>query len=173
VAEVLRCAKHPHRPTVLRCGKCGQPICIECTIHTPVGARCRECADLRPLPQFDVKPGQLAKASVNGLFMAAGMAVICFDFLRVVPFSMWFAPILAGYAIGESVHRSAGRKRGSRLRWLAIGLLVFSVVFGEAFFLGRQGFFIAPGLVVLGVGSDLPRILLYLGLGGYLATTRL
>ncbi len=173
MADTLHCARHPHRPTVLRCGKCGQPICIECTVQTPVGARCRECAQLRPLPQFDVRPSQFAKAAVNGLFMSAGMAVICFEFLRIVPFSMWLTPVLAGYAVGETIHRSANRKRGRGLRWLAIGMMLLSTVFGELFYLGMQGLLTSPGLVGLGVGSDLLRIVLYMGLGSYLATTRL
>lgn len=173
MAEVLHCAQHPHRQTVLRCGKCGEPICIECTIQTPVGARCRNCAQLRPLPQFDVKPAQFAKAAVNGLFMSAGMAVICFEFLRVIPFSLWVAPLLAGYAVGETVHRTANRKGGPRLRWLAVGLMLLSTVSGELFYLGMHGLLSSPGLAMLGVGSDLLRIILYAGLGSYLATRRL
>ncbi|MCL4534441.1 MAG: B-box zinc finger protein [Bacteroidetes bacterium] len=173
MAETLTCARHPHRPTVLRCGKCGQPICIECTIQTPVGARCRECAQLRPLPQYDVHPGQYAKAAVNGLFMSAGMAVICFEFLRAIPFSMWLAPLLAGYAVGASIHRTADRKRGPGLRRLAIGFMLFSTVFGELFYLGMQGLLASPGLIALGVSADLLRILLYAGVGSYMAIRNL
>ena len=37
--ESLTCANHPDRETLLRCNKCGKPICISCAVRTPVGYR--------------------------------------------------------------------------------------------------------------------------------------
>ena len=41
--ETLHCYKHPDRETLLRCNKCGRPICQDCAVQTPVGYRCKEC----------------------------------------------------------------------------------------------------------------------------------
>jgi membrane associated rhomboid family serine protease len=38
------CYRHPDRPTRLRCAECGRPICPECSVDTPVGQKCVECA---------------------------------------------------------------------------------------------------------------------------------
>ncbi|HYN88142.1 MAG TPA: tetratricopeptide repeat protein, partial [Ardenticatenaceae bacterium] len=41
--EMLHCSVHPDRETMLRCNRCGRPMCPECAVRTPVGLRCREC----------------------------------------------------------------------------------------------------------------------------------
>ncbi len=38
------CAWHPDRLTMLSCGRCDRPMCVNCAVETPVGMRCRECA---------------------------------------------------------------------------------------------------------------------------------
>jgi DNA-directed RNA polymerase subunit RPC12/RpoP len=38
------CARHPRTETLLKCAKCGIPICPKCMVHTPVGIRCPDCA---------------------------------------------------------------------------------------------------------------------------------
>ena len=38
------CARHPKVKTRLRCSRCEAPICPKCTVYTPAGTRCRDCA---------------------------------------------------------------------------------------------------------------------------------
>jgi hypothetical protein len=38
------CGKHKNAVTRLRCGRCETPICPKCTVFTPGGTRCRDCA---------------------------------------------------------------------------------------------------------------------------------
>jgi hypothetical protein len=37
------CINHPGRETGLRCNRCGDPICAQCAVRTPVGYRCKKC----------------------------------------------------------------------------------------------------------------------------------
>lgn len=37
------CARHPDRPTGLRCTRCGRPACPECLRDAAVGAQCVDC----------------------------------------------------------------------------------------------------------------------------------
>ncbi len=37
------CVNHPARETGLRCNRCGDPICAQCAVRTPVGYRCKKC----------------------------------------------------------------------------------------------------------------------------------
>lgn len=39
----LTCAHHPQTPTLLRCNRCDQPVCIKCIVLTQVGYRCKAC----------------------------------------------------------------------------------------------------------------------------------
>ena len=37
------CYRHPDRPTLISCQRCGRPICPECMTAAPVGFHCPEC----------------------------------------------------------------------------------------------------------------------------------
>jgi membrane associated rhomboid family serine protease len=41
------CYRHPGRTTYLSCSDCGKPICVDCSIDTPVGQKCPDCAKQR------------------------------------------------------------------------------------------------------------------------------
>lgn len=44
MTDASYCYRHPDRATRLSCSSCGRPICVDCTIDTPVGQKCPECA---------------------------------------------------------------------------------------------------------------------------------
>jgi hypothetical protein len=117
----MRCATHPDVETNLRCGKCGKPICPKCLVQTPVGARCRDCAQLQKLPTFQVTTGYYLRA----IGTAVGMAFACgaaWWAIRSVTGIPYFGFLLAsgfGYAIGEVVGRAVNRKRGRGLAVIA------------------------------------------------------
>ncbi len=128
-----RCANHPDTETHLRCSRCGKPICVRCVIQTPVGGRCRQCADLKRPPMFQVGKGRFLKASAAGTVVALvggyllallgqGGALFGFGSLLVV---------LLGYLVGEAVSYGAGRRISRELVWLAGGLTVLGVVAGR------------------------------------------
>lgn len=41
------CYRHPGRVTYLSCSDCGKSICADCSIDTPVGQKCPDCAKSR------------------------------------------------------------------------------------------------------------------------------
>src|SRR5690606_10430831 len=43
--DTLYCTVHPTRATLLRCNRCGRPMCTDCAVQHPVGLRCRECVN--------------------------------------------------------------------------------------------------------------------------------
>ncbi|GIW06250.1 MAG: hypothetical protein KatS3mg060_1055 [Dehalococcoidia bacterium] len=119
----LRCAAHPDVETYLRCGRCETPICPRCLVYTPVGVRCRDCAQLRKLPTYDVRPAGYLVASLTGLALAVGFgalwAVLALVGLGAGFFSLWIVLFL-GYGIGELISRSVNRKRGPGLMAVAV-----------------------------------------------------
>ncbi|HEX77739.1 MAG TPA: hypothetical protein G4O03_04925 [Dehalococcoidia bacterium] len=122
----LRCAAHPEVATNLRCGKCGKPICPRCMVQTPVGARCRECAQLRPIPAYQVSWAHYVRATGAGL----GAAIACgllWSLIRVI-LPLGYLSILlglgAGWAIAEVVSLAVNRKRGPGLAAIGAGSVV-------------------------------------------------
>jgi hypothetical protein len=126
--ELLYCASHAGRETVLRCGKCERPFCASCLTHTPVGLRCRQCAQVRPSPIYDVGPGRLLVAAAAGL--AAGILGGFVLFTFVGAFALWLSPVF-GLAVGEAVSRAANRKRGPRLQLIALLAIVAGAILGK------------------------------------------
>ena len=176
---LLTCATHRDVATNLRCSKCDKLICPRCLVQTPVGARCRDCAQLRRLPTFVVSPLHYLRA----VGASVGVGVVVGLVWSSVPgfFSLFIGP-LVGYAVGESVSFSANRRRSLGLKLVAgIGVLLAFLVsrvadyllfaFG-ALFSGAAGPLVA--LLTAAVVSTLasPFAWLAIALGVYIAVTR-
>jgi hypothetical protein len=148
----MRCAADPSVETYLRCGRCEKPICSRCLIQTPVGARCRDCAQLRKLPMFDVRPLDYLRAVGGGLAASVGGGLALTFIQMLVPvFGMLNLVFLAalGYGVGTAVALSTRRKQGTALGVLA----AFAVPIGLA--LARGALLMVNGadpLVALSVG---------------------
>ena len=167
----MQCATHPNVETLLSCGKCDKPICPKCLVHTPVGVRCKECANVRRSPIYEVSTVYYLKAAGAGLGLALAGGVV-WALLRGVPFASIITSIIVGLAIGEGISRVVNRKRGVGLQVIAAVSVIASSVVGKAieaaFFydLSGQGF----RSYVLSV--DL-YLLLFLGVGVFYAVGRL
>ena len=127
----MQCAAHPSVETELGCSKCGKPICPRCLIQTPVGARCRECANVRRLPSYNISFAYLARGLVAALVAGAAAGGL---WGLLIPFSYsifmaLFVGLGLGYVVGESVSRATNRKAGPPLQALAAaGILVSYLV---------------------------------------------
>jgi hypothetical protein len=117
----VKCAAHPDVETNLRCGKCGKPICPKCLVQTPVGARCRDCAQLQKLPTFHVTTGFYLRAigTAVGMAFACGAAWWAIRMVMGIPYFNFLLAAGFGYAIGEVVSRSVNRKRSKTLAAIA------------------------------------------------------
>lgn len=179
--QELTCATHPNVVTYLRCGKCDTPICPLCLVHTPVGPRCRSCAQLRRLPIFQVSPEAylLATGASLGLALVAGML---WGALPLGGFLSFFISPAVGYVIGEGVSRVANRRQSAGLKVL-VGLGVFL-----AYVISRGGtaFLLTTGLLFSGTPGPFVTLLtsaivstllnpfawIVVGIGAYVAVSR-
>jgi hypothetical protein len=131
---VTYCARHPQVETGLLCGRCGTPICPRCLVQTPVGARCRTCANVRRLPTVDVKPVFIARGLGAGL--ASGIAIgavwgfiVAGSRTGFAGFFIIFVAIAIGWAVGEAVSAATNRKRSPVLQACAVvGVIAAYVV---------------------------------------------
>ncbi|MCC7105779.1 MAG: hypothetical protein IT307_11605 [Chloroflexi bacterium] len=142
--QAVRCATHPDVETYLRCGKCERPICPRCLVQTPVGARCRECAQLRSLPVYDVRPRFLLRGALAALVASIVSAIVLTFVLgsfRFLGFFILFLAPVYGLFVAAAVGRAANEKRGTSLAWVSAGMLVLGFVLGRAFLT----FWLLPG----------------------------
>lgn len=132
----MQCATHPNVETELACGKCGRPICPRCLHYTPVGVRCRECANIRRLPMYHISAGFLLRGAAAAVGAGAALGLI---WGIVLPFSpSFFFGLLVGlglgYAVGEAVSLATNRKVGLPLQVLAAGGVILAYVVRSAIF---------------------------------------
>ncbi len=157
--EVLYCANHPNVETMLRCNRCGKPICTRCAVQTPVGYRCKQCV-----------AGQQAVFYTGGVPDYAIGAVIALVLGGLATFLMsmlgyWLFALILGAPVGigiAEVVRLAVRRRRSRYLWLVVsgGIVVGAV---PALLMGLLGLNLWPLLttglfLVLAVGAAAARL---------------
>lgn len=173
--EPLYCATHRDVETYLRCGKCDTAICPKCMVQTPVGARCRDCAQLRPLPQYQVSGERYLRA--GGAAVGAALVVGgIWGLIPPLPFGNFIAAWLAGWAVGEVTYRAAGYRSSRGLKILAGSCVVLAYLISVLMVL-MVGFGV-PLSVLPGVGlgrllrTD-PFVLVTLAIGVYFAVSRI
>jgi hypothetical protein len=101
----LPCAKHPNEITYVRCGRCEKPICVRCMVDTPVGKRCRECAQNRT-HLSESTPRQVGLAFIAALAVALPAGWL----MHQIP----IFPLMAfpyGFVVAEAALRAGQRSR--------------------------------------------------------------
>jgi hypothetical protein len=131
--EAMYCVNHPDRETLLRCGKCGQPICSECAVRHPVGLRCPQCARLKKVPTYDVPTSYYLRALGAGLGTSLLFAVVVQVLLPFAPVTIpsFLLAIAAGWVAGEAISRATGYKRGRGLQIVAALSVVLGITGGS------------------------------------------
>lgn len=117
----MQCATHPNVETELGCSRCGKGICPKCLVYTPVGTRCRECANVRRIPTYNMSVDTFARAAGGAL---AGGAVIGLAWGVFNPLTYFFFGVIVGlavgYGVGEIVSLFTNRKAGPPLQAIAV-----------------------------------------------------
>ena len=100
-AQVLHCANHPERETVLRCNRCEKPICYDCAVLTEVGYRCKECVRGQQAKYYNGEPLDPLIGVVFGLILGGLAGIAAFLFLGIFGFFFGFLiALFAGPAAG-------------------------------------------------------------------------
>jgi tetratricopeptide (TPR) repeat protein len=119
----LYCANHPNVETMLRCNRCGKPICTRCAVQTPVGYRCKECVGQQQAVFYTGGAFDYVIGGVIALVLG-GIASYLMTLLGAWFFALILGPTI-GIGIAELV-RLAVRRRRSQYLWLVVaaGLVV-------------------------------------------------
>lgn len=130
--EVLYCVNHPTRETLLRCNKCGRPICLDCAVQTPVGYRCKDCVRQQQAGFYNIRAWDYVAAAVVSPVLGFAGAILTGT---VGWLTLFLAPVAGGF-IAEAVRWAAQRRRGQYL-WLvcsagiALGTGVAALLFAR------------------------------------------
>jgi hypothetical protein len=139
MATATVCVNHPQTETLLRCNKCGKPVCIKCVQLTPVGYRCKECLQVQRVGYYNATPVDYIAAGLIGIVVSAiggfVMALLGGFWLLAI-----FAGPIGGGIVAEAIRTVVRKHRGQYL-WLLAGavILVGGVV-------GLAGFPLASAL---------------------------
>jgi len=156
----MQCATHPGTETELACSRCGKAICARCLVHTPVGARCRECANVRRIPTYNIGGLTFARAAASALGAAISVGIAWWLFNPVT--YLFFGVIVGlavGFAVGEIVSVGTNRKAGPPLQAIAVGgvVVAYLIRLGLLFAISGWDFHDLQtdigGLVALGLGA--------------------
>ena len=179
---VTRCAEHPDVETGLRCGRCETPICPQCLIMTPVGARCETCADVRPSPIFTAGRQEYKSAILTGVGVALATGLVAGLLQVMIGFFGLMVMAAVGYIIGGAVSNAANRRSTTGLKVVAAAcvLLSFGVMgVAVAVLFNPTVLVTAPVAVVFGIFGSIfeilktPFSLLAAGLAIFLAVNRI
>ncbi|MDQ4077215.1 MAG: hypothetical protein M3220_13325 [Chloroflexota bacterium] len=172
--EILYCTVHPDRETVLRCNRCGRPMCTDCAVRHPVGLRCRNCVQETRSPIYQINTATVGRALIAATVISTVVGGLVLIFGGAIWWIFWlFIGGAIGRGIGEVVQRAVPRKRGRQLQ-IATGV---GMVLGLLVAAGGLGFLQAgaPGIIagMLRYPFQL-HVLLYLGtaLGGAVTALR-
>jgi hypothetical protein len=147
-----RCSYHPDVLTVLRCSRCGKPICPRCGVRTPVGMRCPDCAGVRGLPTYRAAPAVMLRAGAFALLVAIGVGVLWSYF----PDWQFYFALALGFGVCETIATATNQKRGPELQALGIVICLVGLVLSRALIAQRLGVDLAD---VMAFGPRLQRAL--------------
>lgn len=120
------CSYHPSVMTMLRCSRCGKPICPRCAVRTPVGMRCPACAGQRTAASVVVDEGatSIVVPALVGLAIAVGVGVAW----GFIPQWGFYLALVLGFGVAEGMARFLRGARGTTFQLLGMGLVVVGLV---------------------------------------------
>ena len=142
---------HVHEPIAdddddvvgLSCNKCGKPIDISTSVHTPVGYRCKECVRELEETYFTANTFDYVLA----ILVALPLSFIAGYLVPFVGFFVFFLAAGVGTLIGTLTLRAIGKRRGRYIPAVvavcvafgALAPMIMSLLLGLIFY-GLEGF---------------------------------
>ena len=120
--KILHCYIHPDRETLLRCNKCGRPICTSCAVLTPTGYRCKECIR---------KQQNVFNTALIQDYLFAGIIAASFSFLgSLLPASIGFFTLFLAPAVSWLILEATRLFSKGRRSKLLSQVILAATIFG-------------------------------------------
>jgi MFS family permease len=136
------CVNHPRTETLLRCNKCGRPVCIKCVQLTAVGYRCKQCLNIQQAGYYTAASVDYAIAAMVGLITSIVGGAIAAAIGGFWFFAIFYAPVVGGI-IAEIIRRVIQKRRGRYIWLVACGAVIVGGFIGAG---------LLPLIAALGTG---------------------
>jgi hypothetical protein len=127
----LFCANHPGVETLLRCNRCGKPICVQCAVRTPTGYRCQECVRGQQKVFNTARWSDYPLAFIAAALLGLGASLLA-SLVSSLGFIGWILIVIgapsAGMLIAEGVRLVTRRRRARPLFMTAAVAVVLSAL---------------------------------------------
>lgn len=121
------CVNHPKTETLLRCNKCGNPVCIKCVVRTPVGYRCKTCLNIQHAGYYTATSLDYVIVLVVGIIASMIGGAIAL-FLGGWWFISFFYAPAAGGVIAEVIRWAIRKRRGRYTGLLAAATVIIGAL---------------------------------------------
>jgi hypothetical protein len=152
-SDTLYCVNHPNVETLLRCNRCGRPICLKCAELTDVGYRCKECIRGVQDKYFTALPTDNIIAFGVALLVTAVVAPVLGLVLRMFWLFGWILAFMLGGAAGgilaQIIRSAVGKRRGRYTRYYALGGVILGVIAGSL--VGSAIFGVSPIVLLFNI----------------------
>lgn len=134
------CKRHPDTESYLGCSRCGDLICFQCLIQTPVGARCPDHASEMRNPMTQASSSEMTRALVVGIGTSVLLHLVLILMLNLLGgvglILAIIGPAAIGYFVGEAVYKASGYTRNKNIAWAAagsvfVGFAILTTLFGQ------------------------------------------
>lgn len=127
------CMRHPTVATRVSCATCNRPLCPKCMIYTPVGIKCKDCAQMRRPVQYTITPGLYARVIPGAVLVSLAIGWL----LSYVPYLGFIGGLIVGVAISAALKRISGYKQGREMEIIACASVALAVVSSSVFYVAR------------------------------------
>jgi hypothetical protein len=110
--------------TLLRCSRCGKPICYDCMVESPVGFRCPDCSSGPRVAAYRTTNTLILRAMGTGFVVAIAIGYLWGNF----PNWGFYMALLLGFGTVEAMAWAAKYKRGADLQAAAFGAIIIGLL---------------------------------------------
>ncbi len=123
----IYCVNHPNTETLLRCYRCGKPVCVKCVTRTPVGLICKECLSNQQSGYFTASPIDYVLTAIVGFILSliGGIIATLLGGLWII--AIFYGPF-AGGIIAEGIRFVIRRRRGRYIGLVACAMVLIGAL---------------------------------------------
>ncbi len=133
--EKKYCYIHKDVETGLKCTACGKHICPKCMVQSPVGYKCKECAQPKVTHLEQISAKQYILGGLVGLISGVGCTYFWFLFKCSLGILGYAAAYFIGFFVAKTIVLITGHKKGLRIQILAGMITAVCVIFNPLYYL--------------------------------------